>query len=219
MKKVLVKATMSQWDPLFYLSKNLASSVFECEESPVGDPGDSWEDHMEFADGLAEWEPGISVIASLDRTSVMKTITGQQHRPSKPMHPYTQWAIMTLKSYQSNGHLLRRLTIHPNSHDFPCTLNWWLLRITCMCSRALLVPCYGQCLELDEAQIWSIFHSQRCYRPCSWSHPIITVPVALLHSHHIIAGSPPQSWVTGHKQAKLVVWAPSTYFRYTELCL
>lgn len=40
------------------MSKDLALSVSDCEEALIRDPIESWSDHMDFADGLAEYEPG-----------------------------------------------------------------------------------------------------------------------------------------------------------------
>lgn len=50
-KKVLCKATVTEQDPLFYMSKDLALSVADCEEALIRDPVESWSDHMDFADG------------------------------------------------------------------------------------------------------------------------------------------------------------------------
>lgn len=49
---------MAQKDQLFSLSKELTLSISKGEELVVGDPVESWTDHMQFTDGSPEYEPG-----------------------------------------------------------------------------------------------------------------------------------------------------------------
>lgn len=55
---------MAQQELLFSLLQDLASSMPDGEELLFGDPVESWADHMESADGIAEYVPGTTDCAN-----------------------------------------------------------------------------------------------------------------------------------------------------------
>lgn len=60
MEKVLGKTTMAQEDPLFSMLQGLASSIYARRRGASVRRVESWADHMESADRIAEYVPGTT---------------------------------------------------------------------------------------------------------------------------------------------------------------